>query len=261
VSRLVTVRRGDGPPVVFVASLGRPGSDLDVLAEAAAGAGWAAITVDLHGIGSSPELPEGSDLHDIAADVADVLVGGPPAVVVGHAFGNRVARCLAADRPGLVSGLVLLGCGGRVPGDAEARSALRRCFDATLDPAEHRRAVATAFFATDGDASVWMDGWWAGAAERQEAALAVTSVDDWWLPPDPVRVLAVVGADDRISPPANAASLVESLGGRGELLVVPGAGHALVPERPAEVAAALVGFLGTCRVPPPPPAPSRPGHT
>lgn len=257
-SRLATVRRGDGPPVVFVASLGRPGSDLDVLAEAAAGAGWSATTVDLHGIGSSPELPEGSDLHDIAADVGDVLAGGPPAVVLGHAFGNRVARCLAADRPDLVSGLVLLGCGGRVPGDAEARSALGRCFDTALGPAEHRRAVATAFFAPGSDASVWTDGWWSGAAERQVAALAVTSIDDWWFPPDPVRVLAIVGADDRISPPANAAGLVALLGGRGELLVVAGAGHALVPERPAAVADALVGFLGT--FPLPPPSPSRSGR-
>ncbi len=247
-SRLAVTRRGDGPPVVLLPSLGRPGSDLDVLAEAAVGAGWSATTVDFHGVGLSLDLPEGADLHDIATDVGELLVDGAPAVLVGHAFGNRVARCVAADRPETVSALVLLGCGGRVEGDAEARTALRRCFDPTRDSDEHVRAVATAFFAPGGDASVWVDGWWPDAARRQVAALAATPVDDWWLPPEPIRVLAVVGADDRISPPANAATLVASLGDRGELHVVVGAGHALVPERPAEVAAALRDFLGSLPV-------------
>jgi pimeloyl-ACP methyl ester carboxylesterase len=34
---------------------------------------------------------------------------------VGHAFGSRVARCLAADRPELVRRVVLPAAGGLVP--------------------------------------------------------------------------------------------------------------------------------------------------
>ncbi len=51
-----------------------------------------------------------------------------PFHLVGHAYGNRVARCLAADRPDRVASLILLGCGGKVPGDDEARAALIECF-------------------------------------------------------------------------------------------------------------------------------------
>lgn len=240
----LSVRRlGRGRQMVMLPSLGRPGTDLDVLADAAASAGWGAITVDLHGVGDSRALPEGADLHDAAADVAALIGPDRPAVLVGHAFGNRVARCVAADHPSLVAGLVLLGCGGRVPGDKEAWAALRACFDTTLAPDAHLAAVATAFFAPGNDPSVWTDGWWPDAAQRQSAATAATPVDDWWSPPAPVRVLAVVGADDRISPPANAADLVASVGDRGQLEVVPGAGHALIPERPADVVAALLAFL------------------
>lgn len=246
-------RQGGGRPVVLLPSLGRPGSDLAVLADAAARRGWEAVTVDLHGVGASPALPAGADLHTAAADVAD-LIGptggglGPggavgPAVLVGHAFGNRVARCVAADHPDLIGGLILLGCGGRIPGDDEARAALHSCFDADLGMEEHLAAVATAFFAPGADPSVWRDGWWPAAARAQAAAGAATPVEEWWLPPAPIKVLAVVGAEDRISPPANALALVGALGGRGELLVVPGAGHALVPERPREVVAAVTGFL------------------
>jgi len=56
-------------------------------------------------------------------------------------------------------------------------------------------------------------------------------------------VLAMVGADDRISPPANAADLVASVGDRGRLVVVDHAGHALLPEQPEAVASALLELL------------------
>jgi pimeloyl-ACP methyl ester carboxylesterase len=194
-------------------------------------------------VGDSPALLEGADLHVAAADVAALIDPDRPAVLVGHAFGNRVARCVAADHPSSVAGLGLLGCGGRVPGDQEAWAALRACFDTALTPEAHLAAVATAFFAPRNDPAVWTDGWWPDAAQRQSAATAATPVDDWWTPPAPVPVLAVVGADDRISPPANAADLVASVGDRGQLQVVPGAGHALVPEKPDDVVAALLAFL------------------
>lgn len=58
-----------------------------------------------------------------------------------------------------------------------------------------------------------------------------------------MSVLAVVGQEDRISPPANAIDLVDSVGGRGRLEIVADAGHALLPEQPEAVADALVDFL------------------
>lgn len=269
--RLTASSLGAGTPggqsVVYLASLGRPVRDLDVLCEAGRAVGWSSVAVELPGVPPSPPPPAGSDLHAIAAGVVDVIetvvaggsgaagdpgggsggfeaVGGSrQVVIVGHAFGNRVARCVAADRPDLIRGLVLLGCGGLVAGDSQARAALQRCFDPSASAESHLADVATAFFAPGNDPSAWADGWYQEAAAAQAAAVVATPTQDWWLPPAPIPVLAVVGAEDRIAPPANAASLVESLGERGRLVVVPRAGHALLPEQGAQVAAAFVEFL------------------
>jgi pimeloyl-ACP methyl ester carboxylesterase len=240
-----------GRAVVYLASLGRPVRDLDLLSVTAKSHGWTSVKVELPGVAPSPLPLAGCDLHAIAAAVAGVIENAAGkeagAVVVGHAFGNRVARCVAADRPDLVRGLVLLGCGGRFPGDDEARAALRRCFDVTASSEEHLRDVATAFFAPGNDPAVWNDGWHPEAADAQAAAVAATPTEDWWLPPEPIRVLALVGAEDRIAPPANAAALVDALGERGRLVVLHGAGHALVPEQGPRVAAEFAEFLADRR--------------
>jgi pimeloyl-ACP methyl ester carboxylesterase len=52
--------------------------------------------------------------------VIETLCDGP-AVVIGHAFGNRIARCLAADRPALVDLVVLLSSSGRAADAGDRR--------------------------------------------------------------------------------------------------------------------------------------------
>lgn len=242
-------QEGNGPLVVLLPSLGRPGSDLADLAAAVRAAGRATAIVDLHGTGASPPLPGGATLHDIAADVlAAADSSGAPVTVIGHAFGNRVARCIAADCPDRVSALVLLGCGGKVPPVPGAAAALARCFDGALGAGERLAAVAEAFFAPGNDPAGWRDGWHPQAAEAQRRASARVPVDHWWLPPAPVRVLAIVGAEDRISPPANALSLAAALGERAGAVVIPRSGHALLPEQPAAVAEAVTDWLTTAAV-------------
>jgi pimeloyl-ACP methyl ester carboxylesterase len=232
-------------PVVLLPSLGRPATDFDHLVSRLRAEGWAVEPLELPGVGGAADRPVGPDLHAIAADVVDRIGGlGWPVHLVGHAFGNRVARCLAADHPGRVASLTLLGCGGKVPGDKEARSALVGCFTGVPGTEAHRRSVATAFFAPGNPVpEAWATGWWPEAAVAQGAASEATSVDEWWVPPAPMPVLALVGAADRISPPANAEDLVAQVGERGRLQVVAGAGHALLPEQPEAVAGAVTGWL------------------
>lgn len=235
---------GHGPSVLLLPSLGRPASDLSVLASDLAAGGYAALLADPPGVdGVAVPDPPPETLHDLAALALAALADGDlPVAVVGHAFGGRIARCLAADYPELVTSVVVLGGGGRFPGDPEAVAALRACFDPQLDPDEHLDAVRTAFFAPSNDPTVWIDGWWPEAAELQRRATSGTAVEDWWGAGDS-PVLVVVGAEDRISPPANGRDLVDTLGGRATLVEIAQAGHALLPERPAAVSAAVGEFL------------------
>ncbi len=70
------------------------------------------VAPDLPGFGASPAPDSAWGASDYAAVLAEKVAAScdsPPYVVVGHSFGGRVAVCLAADRPDLVSGLVLMG--------------------------------------------------------------------------------------------------------------------------------------------------------
>ena len=160
---------GTGKPVVLVASLGRSSNDFSELSATLAAGGYRVLAVDLRGVGESSGPIDGHTLHDIAADVAtvvDQLVCGP-AHFGGHAFGNRVVRCLAADRPDLVRSVTLFAAGGLVPPAPEVRAAMGRCFADLADPDERIADLQLAFFSSGSDASVWLDGWWPAAAKEQ----------------------------------------------------------------------------------------------
>ena len=101
---------GSGTPVVLLANAGCSSGYFDALARALAAGGLQAICVNMRGTGESRGSLDGITVHDLAADVAGVLEAlyCGPAHLVGHAFGNRVARCLAVDRPSLVRNVTLL---------------------------------------------------------------------------------------------------------------------------------------------------------
>lgn len=240
----VLLRGGDGPLVVLVPSLGRGAEDFDDVAARLAGAGYRAACPQPRGIGGSTAPLAGLSMRTCADDVAAVIaaVGGPDVVVVGHAFGNRVARMVAAAYPEQVAGVVLLACGGLVPPAADVGAALRRVFDESVDRAAHLDAVRTVFFAPGHDPSVWEHGWHPAVAAAQAAATAATPVADWWLA-GAADVLVVQPADDVMAVAENAQRLLAELGDRGRLVTVADAGHALLPEQPEAVATALLSWL------------------
>ncbi len=238
--------QGAGPALVLLPGLGRPAEDLDPLARRLVEAGYRTIQPDPRGCGGSTGPLDGLTLHDLAQDVAAVIVasGEVPVAIVGHAFGNRIARTVAADRPELVRTVLLLGCSGKVQPSPEIAEAIRLAQAPGTDPATRAVAVQDAWFAPGRDTSVWLDGWSQPVMKAYLAAAAATDTAAWWTAGQ-ADVVIIQGLDDVSAPPENGRLLKAEIGERAALIELPGIGHALPVEDPDTVASAIVAQLAT----------------
>lgn len=235
---------GSGQPILMIPSLGRGAGDFDEIAGLLARHGFMSILPDPRWIADS-RGPEEADLFALADDsaaVAEALCDGP-VDVVGHAFGNRVARAFAASRPAAVRRVALLAGGGEVPMPADVRASLAGSVAEGQVPDEKRlNDLRRVFFAKGNDPSVWLHGWFPQAATLQSKATQKTPVASWWRA-GTARVLLVQAAEDPIAPPDNAAKLRQDIGKRLTLVNLPHASHAILPEQPKAVSAALSAYF------------------
>ena len=236
---------GDGPSVVLIPSLGRGTEDFDALLPHLVRSGLRLILPEPRGVGGSAPLRDGDTLHDMAADVAAVVEaeGAAPAVLVGHAAGNWVARVLAHDRPELTRAVALVAAivTNAVP-DA-VKASISASFDMTLPDEARLEHLRRVYFAPGSDASVWLDGWWPEVSATQRRAARQTADKDWNRVADRHPTLYVGAAEDVISPPPETAALRASIGPKADCVVIGDAGHALLPEQPEAVAVALVTWV------------------
>lgn len=236
------------PTLVLLPGLGRPSSDLDPFARLLLAARYRIVQPEPRGIGPSAGPLEGLTLHDLAGDIAAVIeaVGGAPAIVIGHAFGNRVARCLAADRPDLVRLVVLLSSSGKVQPSPEIAEAIALAQGVDTPPDIRAEAVRKAWYGPGRDISVWLDGWSQKVMRAYLAAAAATPVADFWTAGQ-APLLIVQGLADVSAPVGNGRMLKEEVGARATLVELPGIGHALPVEDPDAVAAAVIDHLNRNR--------------
>jgi pimeloyl-ACP methyl ester carboxylesterase len=186
----------------------------------------------------------GIDLHDYADDVAAAIehAAGGPAFVVGHAFGNRVARLLATIRPDLVRAVSLVAANvGRDPSPPKVREAIKASADPSRPDAERLAALQFAFFAPGNDARAWLNGWHPGvlAAERiagdktpREEDYAAGNAPVLYLQPD----------HDPLAHVENATEYQRALGERVTVVVIPHASHAAIAEQPEFIADELEAY-------------------
>ena len=124
--------RGTGPLVVCVAGMSDLRSTYRHLAPPLAEAGFRVATMELRGHGESDtsftEYDDRAAASDVLALVAEL---GGPAVLVGHSMGAAASVIAAADRPDLVSGLVLLGPFAR---DPQLNVLVRALFRVAMQP-------------------------------------------------------------------------------------------------------------------------------
>lgn len=235
---------GAGRPVLMIPSLGRGTADFDEVAGRLVAHGFMTILIEPRGINGST-APAPADLFAIAADLDRILAGicRGPVDVVGHAFGNRVARALATAHPDRVRRVVLLAGGGEVPMTPAISSALSGSAAQGDKPdAERLKDLQTAFFAKGNDPSRWLSGWFPAVARDQVAATRATPTKAWWNA-GRAPVLLVQADEDPIAPPANGQSLKAAIGSRLTIVTLRHASHAILPEQPAAVTAAIAHYL------------------
>ena len=247
--KLVVHQIGHSPEsraeVLLFASLGRESSDFNELAVALSDNGFAVSLVEapyIHGARPSHETPS---LFDLAEDIGAYLsTRTQPVFVLGHAFGNRLARATATKFPDQVNGVVLIAAGGLKPIDAKAVEALLNCFDDELLPEEHQSAVRFGFFAGDNAIpEYWLRGWHKQTADIQSRATRMVQSEDWWgAGGKPMLVIAAM--NDTIAPPQDTIDLLErEFPDRVSAVRIADAGHALLPEKPGEISAAILDWL------------------
>lgn len=245
--RIMVRAQGEGPRIVLLPSLGRGAGDFADLADRLARAGYCVLCPEPRGISGGAYTLEGLTLDQFAEDVAAVIDAFEgPAVVVGHDFGGQVAQMLSYLYPDLVSSLVLLAPPGPIPAKPEPSTALRRIFIPELSDEEHLEAIALALFAEGNDPVAWVSGWYPDLAFAQAEA-------ERHLPPNELwsklrRETLVLQPDhDLVVVPENARRMAEQLGDLVSVVSVPRAGHALLPEQPEAVAAAILSWLRSRR--------------
>jgi pimeloyl-ACP methyl ester carboxylesterase len=240
----VTIR-GKGEPIVFIPSRGRDVQDFDALSNRLTQAGYQVILPEPRGIGGSTGPLKDITYHDLASDVAATIESlvGRPATIIGHDFGNRIARTLASDHPRLVKQLILLSAGGMAPRSPEMEKLTAHFWESALSQEDRLTAIRQIFFAPGNKVPLtWEEGWYFEVARAQRASDARTSLKEWWAGGS-APILVVQGTEDVVALPENAKMLAAQFPERVTLVEIPNAGHALLPEQPEQVEKAILVYL------------------
>jgi 3-oxoadipate enol-lactonase len=248
---LHTRREGEGGavPLVLVHALG---TDLRLWARLLGYLGdrFRTIRYDqrghgLSGIGQPPYTME-QLAHDLAA-LMDQLDTGP-ALVCGVSIGGQVALGLAAARPDLVRGLVLMDTAARIGTAAlwqERIAVVEREGIEGLATATMERWFPPSFRDRQ---PAEIEGWRAmltrtPAAGYRGACAALAGADlSAAAAAVQVPTLCLAGEHDGSTPPAVVQALAGSIPGAG-FTVIEEAGHLPCIDQPAAVAAAILGFV------------------
>src|SRR5213079_105666 len=240
---------GSGAPVVLLANAGCSSGYFDDLARALAAGGLQAICVNMRGTGESRGSLDGITTHDLAADVAGVLeaLDRGPAHLVGHAFGNRVARCLAADRPSLVRSVTLLAAGGLIAPSYPLGTDFRKATEVKMNGSDCVTVLGARWLSPASDPKILAHvECWPAVFIAHLATSRNVPLEYWWSA-GTAPLLVIQGLDDEAAPPGNGHALREQSGERVRVVDLPHAGHFLLLEQPEAVARAVSEFLGRQR--------------
>lgn len=247
--------RGQGPLIVCLPGMGDLRETFRFQLAPLVEAGSRVVTMDLRGHGDSDTTFAAYDDEAAASDLIALITElGQPAIVVGNSMGAAAAVLAACERPDLIDGVVLIGpfvrnsqlsnitmLGFRA---MMARPWARRVWGAYLpklyagrkpaDFEEYRKAVSEAM-ARDGYTATFV------TTTRNSHAAAEAA-----LPHVRVPSLVLMGTldPDFPDPRAEAAWIVETIGGRSRAMLIDDAGHYPQSQQPDAVNAELIRFIG-----------------
>jgi pimeloyl-ACP methyl ester carboxylesterase len=230
------------PPVVLVHGAGGDSHSWPV--EIRRLSGWRVLAVDLPGHGRSKGRPRQSvaeTCHDLLDFLGELKIFR--AVLVGHSLGAAVVLQLAEEFPDRLAGLGLISATAHL----DAPPLLVDYFSNPLTvPLGIQLFQQWAFCASTPPARVK-----AGLTSLHAARPAALAGDwqafarfDFHGSLERVTTPAWIasGAEDRLAPPASAHYLASHLS-KASVQVIPSAGHMLLAEQPAALAAGLQAFL------------------
>jgi pimeloyl-ACP methyl ester carboxylesterase len=242
--------KNSNPAVVLLPSYARSVSDFNELAFSLNQAGYQTVAVNPRGIEGS-SLPDiDMTLHHYAADVKAVVDAEQhtSVIIVAHAYGNRIARTFAHDYPDLSDGLVLLAAGGEEPTPEATSLAIIKAQISILPKSIREEAVRYAFFAEGNSVPAWwLLGWYpkAGLAQANATrAIQTNRTDPMWAAGGNDPIVVLEPAEDAAAAGAGEV-LLHRHPGRVQLKIVKGAGHALLPEQPDEIARLVLEALSS----------------
>jgi len=237
------IAEGKGPLIVLLPSRGRDSEDYDEVAAGLAKAGFRVLRPQPRGMHASKGPLKDITLHDLARDVATVIEreNAGPAVIVGHAYGNWVARMTAVDHPKLVRAVVLAAAAAK-KFPPRLSQLVSKSADESVPEAERLAAMQEIFFASGNDPRIWLKGWWKDASEAQRVAAANVKQSDWWAAGS-VPLFDLQAGIDPFKPKGTENELKDEFPDRVTVAVIANASHALLPEQPAAVVQAIAGWV------------------
>lgn len=204
------------------------------------------VNVDLRGHGDSDAPDSEYSNEEMAGDLAWLAdhLGLEQPVMIGHSFGGSLSLHLAATRPELVGGLVLLDSGVRTTAEKEAEmGAVIPAASDAVDPVQSQQFFADRLFGPDDDPAVKasivevMGATPEHAAQRMGQAVlgfdAATAALECSVP-------SLLVLSDR---PFSSPAMVAALGPNWRVGRVVGAGHFVQVFAPDQVTAMVDRFL------------------
>jgi pimeloyl-ACP methyl ester carboxylesterase len=242
-----------GEYVAIIPSLGRGADDYtekfgSTITTRLVENGFRVVLIQPRGVGRSTGdlTPANASMSVFAQDIKAVLDarGIEKVNLIGHAFGNRLARTFATLYPSYVDDLVLLASGGNFEMNDGQKACLRNSFNLKLDDKTRLEAIQCAFFAEGNDPRVWLDGWYPRLAQAQ--VLAATMINtDFYKRAGGKQFMIVQATEDFIAPPDKAGKALKAeLGDQVTYVEVKRAGHALSSEQPDQVSKYILEYFG-----------------